>query len=312
MNIAWLIESTGIAGATRVVLALADAMIGRGQECSIVTTDAPLTWRRSSADWIYLDDWKDFRAADHAFVIATSPLTLEAARRGGKSAYFCFNGELPDTDSPILSPSQELLRRFPDRDVTCIGAVVDDDVYRQNAPREHDPPRVLLAGASHDESRGIDDGYRAVAHARWFHQQLSLVRVSPFVPSREEPLDAVQEFHVGLSAAEMTRLMHSCEVLLAPNHRDSFFSLAPLEALSAAVPTVMTSIPAFLSFDAKQDYALFARDDDAVELGERLIEMLEDDDLRERVRRRGREVAEQWRSKVVADRLEQFLHARAE
>lgn len=312
MNIAWLIESTGIAGATRVVLALADAMVGRGHECSMVTTEAPLTWRRSSADWIYLDHWKDFRAADHRFVIATSPLTLEAAGRAGKRAYYCFDGEIPDADSPVLSPSQELLRRYPDRDITCIGAVVDDDVYRQNAPREHDPPRVLLAGPSHDERRGVDDGYRAVAHARWFHQQLSFVRVSPFVPSREEPLDAVQEFHVGLSAAEMTRLMHSCDVVLAPNHRDSFFSLVPMEALAAGVPTVLTSIPTFLSFDSKQDYALFARDDDPVEFGERLIEMLEDGELRDRVRRRGREVAEQWRAKVVAERLEQFLRARTE
>ena len=312
MNIAWLIENTGISGATRAVVALADAMIGRGHACSIVTTDAPLTWRRSSAEWIYLDHWKDFRAADQDFVIGTSPLTLEAAQRAGKIAYYCFDGEVPDATSPVLAPSPELLRRYPDRDITCIGAVVDDDVYRQNAPREHDPPRVLLAGPSHDEQRGIDDGYRAVAHARWFHQQLAFVRVSPFVPSREEPLDAVQEFHVALSAAEMTRLMHSCDVVLAPNHPDSFFSLVPMEALAAGVPAVLTSTPAFLSFDSRQDYALFARDDDAVEFGERLIEILEDQEVRERVRRRGREVAEQWRATAVAERLEQFLRARTE
>jgi glycosyltransferase involved in cell wall biosynthesis len=44
-----------------------------------------------------------------------------------------------------------------------------------------------------------------------------------------------------------------------------------------------------------------------VELGERLIELLSDASLRERLRARGREVAEQWRARHVADRLERFF-----
>ena len=51
------------------------------------------------------------------------------------------------------------------------------------------------------------------------------------------PLDTVQEFHVALSASEMTRLMHSCDVLIAPEER---FSLSTAEALAAGVPAVMT------------------------------------------------------------------------
>src|SRR5687768_18600712 len=48
---------------------------------------------------------------------------------------------------------------------------------------------------SQADLRGIDEGYGAVAHARWFHQKLDLIRVSPWAPSKEEPLDSVQEFH---------------------------------------------------------------------------------------------------------------------
>jgi glycosyltransferase involved in cell wall biosynthesis len=71
----------------------------------------------------------------------------------------------------------------------------------------------------------------------------------------------------------------------------------------------MTAIPSYLSFDEKRDYALFAPERNAVELGERLIELLEDYDLRERLRARGREVAEQWRADHVAARLEEFFVA---
>jgi hypothetical protein len=58
---------------------------------------------------------------------------------------------------------------------------------------------------------------------------------------------------------------------------------------------VLTAIPAH-SFAEQRDYALFAPADNAVELGERLVELLSDFDLRERLRGRGREVAAQLHS----------------
>ena len=155
--------------------------------------------------------------------------------------------------------------------------------------------------------KGIDEGYGAVAHARWFHQKVDLVRVSPWTPSREEPLDSVQEFHVALNSREMTRLMHSCDVLIAPNHREEGFGLPAAEALASGIPTVLTSIPSFLAWDESRDYALFAPEENAVEFGEKLIELLSDADLRQRLRVRGREVAEQWHAEHVADRLEKFF-----
>src|SRR5207244_1506870 len=114
--------------------------------------------------------------------------------------------------------------------------IVDDAVYRARIPRLRQPPRVLLSGASQDERKSIETGYGAAAHARWFHQRFDLIRVSPWAPSREEPLDAVQEFHVGLTNAEMTRLMHSCDILIAPEER---LSLSTAEAFAAALPVTM-------------------------------------------------------------------------
>ena len=185
--------------------------------------------------------------------------------------------------------------------------LVDEEFFRDRSPIEHEPLRVLLCGASQDESLGIDDGYGAAAHARWFHQKFDLIRVSPWAPSREEPLDSVQEFHVGLNTAEMTRLMHSCDVLIAPDHADAGFGLAAAEALAAGLPCVMTEVPSYLAFDETPDFALFAPAENAVELGERLIEVLSDEELRDRLRVRGRQVARQWRAELQAERLERFF-----
>lgn len=176
-------------------------------------------------------------------------------------------------------------------DATSLPMVVEEELYRTRLPRENEPLRVLLCGPSQDESLHIDDGYGAVAHARWFHQTVELVRVSQWAPSREEPLDAVQEFHVALTTAEMTRLMHSCDVFVAPAAQ---LALSTAEALASGLACVMTAPVA-----EALEYPLHAPVENAVELGERLIELVSDETLRARLRAQGREIAKRWRGVSV-------------
>ncbi len=232
---------------------LADALVVRGHEARIITVERPVPYFGGKrADWIEVDDWRmsDLDAAD--VVIATSPRTARAA------------GE---------------------RAITGLDAgIVPDEIYRERTPREHDPLRVLLAGASQDDNARLDDGYGAITHARWFHQKIDLVRMAPWAPSREEPLDSVEEYHVGLNAEETVRLLHSCDVVVAPG-RPGFLSRG---AMAAGIP-------------------LLAGARTAVELGERLIEVLSDDELRERLRAEGREKAEAFRAERVAEDFEKSL-----
>jgi len=264
MNIAFLLEDTSLSDETRAVLALADAMTGRGHAVRIVTTESAPTWRSSSAEWVYVEDLGRYVPQAGERVIATSDVA-----------------------------------KF---------AIVEDVMYRKTGPREHEPLRVLLIGPSQNEAMGLNDGYGAVAHARWFHQKCDLVRASPWAPSREEPLDSVQEFHVALSPDEMARLIHSCDIAVVPYESD-VFSLAPMESLAAGLACVFTDLLA--NFDAKPDYARFAPAGNAVELGERLIELLESAELRATLSSRGREVAEAWRAPKIAEAFEQALLSRA-
>ena len=221
MRLSFLFENTHISGKNRSALALADALVGRGDEVRLVTADDPLTWRGSRAEWIYLDDLQTW------------------------------------TDDRIIRAED-------------VPLVVEDELFRERIPRENEPPRVLVAGT------GVDDAYGAVAHARWFHQIVELVRVAPWAPSREEPLDSVQEFHVALNTKEMTRLVHSCDVAVFPGR----LTLTALEAMASGLPSVGVDP---------------SHRNDAVELGEKLIEVLEDEERRSSERRRGRELAQQYR-----------------
>jgi glycosyltransferase involved in cell wall biosynthesis len=329
LRIAYLVEDTAQSGGVRVQLMQADALIARGHQVRLVTKGLPLTWRTSRAEWVYVDNFLDYDAREDDFVVGTFWLTLGPAATiaPGKAVHLCQGYEGAFTAYQPLRPQIEeayrlplpklvvakslipVCRQFTD-DVTYVGQIVDDDFYRVRSPRENEPLRVLLCGESQADMKGIEDGYGAVAHARWFHQKVELVRVSSWAPSREEPLDSVQEFHVALATREMTRLMHSCDVLVAPNRREEGFGLPAAEAMASGIPVVMTSIPSYLSFDETHDYALFAPEGNAVELGEKLIELLGDEELRDRLRTRGREVAEQWRAERVAESLEAFFRSR--
>ena len=330
MNIAYLMEDTALSGGIRVQLAQADALIARGHRVRIVTKGLPLTWRPSRAEWVYVDDFNTYDARDDDFLIATFWTTLAAAYaiapekalhlcqgyEGAFTAYQPVRGEieaayrLPIPKLVVTRSLVAICKQFSD-DVTYIGQIVEEEFFRPRTPPENQPMRVLLCGESQVDLKGVPEGYGAAAHARWFHQKFDLIRVSPWAPSRAEPLDAAQEFHVALNTREMTRLMHSCDLLIAPNHAEEGFGLPAAEAMASGIPVVLTAIPSYLSFDETHDYALFAPQENAVELGEKLIELLSDADLRERLRARGREVAEQWRSDSVADRLEKKFHAEA-
>jgi glycosyltransferase involved in cell wall biosynthesis len=330
MNITYLLEDTHMAGGVRIIVAQADALVARGHDVRIVTKGTPLTWRGSNAEWVYVDDFMQYVTRDDEFIVGTFWTTLNAAHRlgGDRAVHLCQGYEggisyyadiLPQIEAAYSLPLPKIVvskslvdicLRF-NSDVTWIGQIVEEEFFRKSIPRENEPLRVLLYGQSQADLRGIDSGYGAVAHARWFNHPLELVRVSPWMPSKEEPLDSVQEFHVALTTAEMTRLMHSCDVLVAPNHKEEGFGLPAAEALASGLACVFTAIPSYLSFDETHDYALFAPEQDAVELGERLIEVLGDPALRARLRQRGREVAEQWRVEHVGARLEAFFQRHA-
>jgi glycosyltransferase involved in cell wall biosynthesis len=326
LRISYLLEDTEMSGGIRVQLMHADALIARGHHVRLVTKGSPLTWRSSRAEWIYVDDLREYDARDDDFVVGTFWLTVAPAYEiakeravhlcqgyeGSFSAYQPIRADieaayrLPLPKLVVAKPLVTICKQFTD-DVTHVGQIVEDEFYRPVTPPENEPLRVLISGQSQADLKGIDDGYGAATHARWFHQKFDLIRVSPWAPSREEPLDSVQQFHVGLTTREMTRLMHSCDVLVAPNHAQEGFGLPAAEAMASGIPCVLTAIPSYLSFDETRDYALFAPEQNAVELGEKLIELLSDGELRERLRARGREVAEQWRSELAAERLERFF-----
>src|SRR5256885_5625634 len=79
LKIAYLAEDTAMSGGIRAQLAHADALIARGHRVRVVTKGAPVTWRRSDAEFVYVDNFLDYDARDDDFVVGTFWLTVPPA-----------------------------------------------------------------------------------------------------------------------------------------------------------------------------------------------------------------------------------------
>jgi glycosyltransferase involved in cell wall biosynthesis len=328
MNVAYLLEETELGGGTRVAVAHADALIARGCDVTMITKGGPLTWRASRARWLHVSSFEEVDARRYDFVVGTFWTTVAKAwelveRRAvhlcqGYEGAFSFYQDakryIDDTyrlPIPKLVVSErlvEVVRALHD-DVTWIGQIVDDEFFQPHETRNA-TPRVLLVGPMQADVKGIDVAYEAVRHARAAGARFELIRVSQWAPADGEPVELASEFHVAIDTAAMANLFASCDVYVGPSRAEEGFGLPAAEAMAGGVPAVLSAIPSFLSWDARQDYALFAADGDGAAMGTQLARLLDDRALQVRLAARGREVAEQFRAEKTGARLEAFFASR--
>jgi len=329
VNIAYLLESTELAGGVRVAVAQGDALIDLGHDVTLVARRAgPLTWRSSRARWRHVRAFSGIDARDFDFVVGTFWTTLDDAFRmaGGRAVHLCQGYEgsfsvyqpaktaidaayrlpIPKiTVSPHLVP---LCRTFHD-DATDIGQIVDDEFYQPRRQAASARPRVLLVGPMQADFKGIDIGYEAIQQARRQGAAFDLIRVSQWPPADDEPAALASEFHVGLDTRAMAAVVASCDAFLSTSRVEEGFGLPAAEALASGLPGVLTEIPSYLAWDQRRDYALFGGDGAAV--GEQLARLLRDAALRDRLAARGRAVAEQFRAPYTGARLDAWFTGRA-
>jgi glycosyltransferase-like protein len=88
---------------------------------------------------------------------------------------------------------------------------------------------------------------------------------------------------------ELPRWYHTADAFVFPSHKEGW-GLALLEALAAGLATVATDIPVFREFLGEQD-ALLVPAGDAGALGDVMVRVASDPELRDRLGRRGPRVA---------------------
>ncbi|MBE9573405.1 MAG: glycosyltransferase [Proteobacteria bacterium] len=81
------------------------------------------------------------------------------------------------------------------------------------------------------------------------------------------------------------------------------FGLPAVEAMACGVPTVLSSISSYTSFDENADYSLFVKHSDPESLADAIAEIFNNRPLREKLVGRGLNVAAKFTRENVLNRL---------
>ncbi len=339
VNICYLLESTELCGGVRVVFDQARALGKRGHRVLIRSLRGDHGWYPYPVNVEYVPELSEkFRNTSTIpdVLIATFWTTVKEAVKLNIPAtfHFCqglefdfpeYSSLLPAIEEAYRSPipkltvgswlSDRLKAHFKDESfrIYCVGQVVDLELFtpgpvflRQVRKYLSKITTILVMGLFESSVKAIPDALSAVSYLREKGHDIHLIRVSSSALSvGESAVTKIDEYHTSIPPAELLKIYRRSDLFLTPSLTNEGFGLPFAEALACGVPSVATSIPSYLSFDSRHDYACFVPEKDPSAMADAAVDIIKNQSLRKRLSQRGIEVVHnKFRGEAVALNLE--------
>jgi phosphatidylinositol alpha-mannosyltransferase len=111
------------------------------------------------------------------------------------------------------------------------------------------------------------------------------------------------EFLGRISEEEKADFLHSVSLYVAPNTGGESFGIILAEALAAGAAVVASDIPAFQTLLGDGNFGSLFTSEDSASLATTVVDLLQDDERRNKLRRAGKEHAQSFDWEVVAQRI---------
>lgn len=192
---------------------------------------------------------------------------------------------LPLTKIVIAQWLADIARDLDAGPVRVIPNAIDLDRFRVTKPIEGRPPRVAMLWSA-APVKGGSVGLAALERARTRHPDLRAVLFSVQAPPRDLP--SWVEFRRDPPQAELVEdVYNGTAVYLCPSFAEGWH-LPPAEAMACGCAVVSTAIDGVADYAVDGETALLAPPGDALALGDRLADLLDDDEKRVRLALAGR------------------------
>ncbi len=338
IKICYLLESADLGGGVRVVFDQARALTALGHEVIIRACFGDHSWYPYPVNIRYVELLDTPFEIPPDALICTYWTTVKSAinLKIPLTFHLCqgYEGSFPELESshseieaayrspiPKLSIgewiSERLLRifgtdAFP---IFTIGQIVDSELFK---PEKHwlkklfssrYQANILVVGDYPISCKGIADALNAVAILRSRGVRLRLIRVSLYpLCDEEQAITRVDESYVSILPTQMASIYRNSDILIAPYLSNEGFGLPLAEAMASGIPAIATKIPSFLSFDEKQDYAVFVPTNSPEAIADGICLIMRNPFLKMKLAKRGPNlIRKQFSAEIVANRIIDIL-----
>lgn len=194
-----------------------------------------------------------------------------------------------------------------------VGQMVDRHIFHPRQGTGSRPPdrpfTILVVGPFQADFKNIAIALKGIRLARErLERPVRLVRVSQFpLTEQEKEIITPDVYHFYVPYHEMGRLYREADLFVSMSKEAEGFGLPAVEAMSCGVPTILSRITSYTSFDHTPDYARFVDPMDVEGLAETIVETVRSRSLRESLIRGGLRVAATFAKERLQERLNRAL-----
>ncbi|MEW6416502.1 MAG: glycosyltransferase [Nitrospirota bacterium] len=171
--------------------------------------------------------------------------------------------------------------------------------------KQFNPLKILVVGPFEADVKNIATTLKGISLVeKRFKLSIKLIRVSQFPLTHDEEIirkPDVYHFHVPYH--NMGEIYRNADVFISMSKEAEGFGLPAMEAMGCGIPTILSKISSYTSFDETPDYALFVESSDYESLAEKISEISQNRSLREKLIEQGLTVADKFTKEKVVDRL---------
>jgi glycosyltransferase involved in cell wall biosynthesis len=329
LRITYLFESTTLWGGNKVALEHAEALADTGYHMTIVSKDSGPSWYPLKLPVVSASTLDAGSIPESDIIVGTYWPTVKAAYESqrGLAVHLCQGYEASNKELlsqkgaidevysyriPKLTVSPHLDRFLKERfnaETYYIGHMLNRDIFYPSKDRSDEkglnPFTILVVGPFEADVKNIATALKGVSFARKrLKTPVKLIRVSQFPLSpAEKAIAEPDEYHFHVPYQSMGELYRKADLLVSVSKEAEGFGLPALEAMGCGVPTVLSRISSYISFDKTPDYALFVEPPDYESLAESIEMLFHDRPLRNMLIQRGLAVAENFTKEGVVSRL---------
>ena len=322
-KICFVLPGVGISGGVAVVFKHASMLLAFGHDVMVLSMyPNEVEWYHGlTVPVYYIDSIDDYVLEGIDLLFATGWQTVDLVEKiaSKRKLYFVQSDErrfVDDTetkskisdgyrkDFEYLTEAHWIARLLKDefgRNATYVPNGLDQSMFVDETALEPRGPRkrILLEGPICIPFKGMADAYAAVEN---LDCEIWVVSSAGLPPEDWK----VDRFFTQVPFGEMAKIYSSCDIFLKMSRIEGFFG-PPLEAMSCGCAVVVGKVTGWEEYIAHDINALVVEQGDVAGARAAVASLIDDEDLRIRLIKEGRDTAREWSWNVSFERMKELV-----